>query len=149
MELLPDGFKFFDLTLDDLESVQLLLRSNNLPFEDCSDHLQNFMGIKRNDQLIAIGGFEHRGQYALLRSVAVDARHRGLKLGTSLVNKILVNLRFLEIESVYILTETADRYFNQFDFVAVERVKLPTEIQSTRQCQSLCPATAIAMRLVL
>jgi amino-acid N-acetyltransferase len=146
---LPDGFRFIDLTPGDLTAVQVLLRSNDLPFEDCSDHLSSFIGIEQNNQLVAIGGFEHLGHYALLRSVAVDSRYRGLKLGSRLVNKIIDQLHGLEVESVYILTETAEHYFTPFNFHAVDRETLPAEIQSTQQCQSLCPASAIAMRLKL
>ena len=146
---LPDNFKFVELTSGDLEAVQVLLRSNNLPSDDCGDHLSNFVGIEKNNRLIAIGGFEHRGQYSLLRSVAVDSRYRGLKLGASLVKKILDKLRLLEVEAVYILTETAEYYFSQFGFHRVGRDSLPSEIQSTQQCQSLCPASAVAMRLAL
>lgn len=149
MPVLPDKFKFVDPGSSDLETVQAILRSNDLPFDDCGDHLSNFTGIKLKNRLIAIGGFEHRGSLALLRSVAVDSQFRGLKLGAILVDKILHKLFQLDIESVYILTETAEIYFKQFGFVRVDREMLPAEIKSTRQCQSLCPASAIAMRLVL
>jgi N-acetylglutamate synthase-like GNAT family acetyltransferase len=146
---LPNDFSFIEVTSDDLERVQTLLRSNHLSFEDCGNHLSNFIGIEQEDQVIAIGGFEHVGRFALLRSVAVDSQFRGLGLGSSLIKQILGQFRLLKVEAVYILTETADQYFSQFCFEALEREKLPLEIQTTQQCQALCPASAIAMRLVL
>jgi amino-acid N-acetyltransferase len=146
---LPNNFSFIEVTSDDLNRVQALLRSNHLPFEDCGDHLSNFIGIVQENQIIAIGGFEHVGRFALLRSFAVDAQYRGLGLGSSLIQKILGKLTLLKMEAIYILTETGDQYFSQFGFKVVERDKLPVEIQTTQQCQALCPAFAIAIRLAL
>jgi amino-acid N-acetyltransferase len=126
-----------------------LLRSNNLPFEDCGNHLSNFIGISQGDKIIAIGGFEPVGRFALLRSVAVDSQFRGLGLGSSLIKQILGQLRLIKVDAVYILTETADQYFSLFGFTALERDKLPLELQTTQQCQTFCSASAIAMRLAL
>lgn len=144
---LPYSFSFIEVSADDLNRVQALLRSNNLPFEDCGDHLPNFIGIAQDNQIIAVGGFEHVGRFALLRSVAVDAQYRGLGLGSSLIQKILGHLTLLKVETVYILTETADQYFSQLGFKVLERDGLPVEIQTTQQFQTLCPASAIAMGL--
>jgi amino-acid N-acetyltransferase len=146
---LPHSFSFIEVTPDDLNAVQALLRSNNLPFEDCDDHLLNFIGIAQDNQIIAIGGFEHVGRFALLRSVAVDSQFRGLGLALCLIENILGKLRFLNVEAVYILTETADQYFSPLGFKVIGRDKVPVEIQTTQQCQTLCPASAIAMRLEL
>jgi amino-acid N-acetyltransferase len=134
---------------DDLERVQTLLRSNHLPFEDCENHLSNFIGIAQENQIIAIGGYEPVDRFVLLRSVVVDSQFRGLGLGSILIKEILGQLRLLKLEAVYILTETADQYFSQLGFKAIARDKLPLEIQTTQQCQTLCPASAIAMRLAL
>jgi amino-acid N-acetyltransferase len=146
---LPNNFSFIEVTSDDLDRVQTLLRSNQLPFEDCGNHLSNFIGIAQESQIIAIGGFEPVDGFALLRSVSVDSQFRGLGLGSSLIKQILGQLRLLKLEAVYILTETADQYFSQLGFKAIERDKLPVDIQTTQQCQTLCPGSAIAMRLVL
>jgi amino-acid N-acetyltransferase len=146
---LPNRFSFIEAMPDDLIKVQALLRSNHLPFEDCGDHLSNFVGIAQDNQIIAIGGFEPVGRFALLRSVAVDSQFRGLGLALCLIENILGKLRFLNVEAVYILTETADQYFSRLGFKAIERDELPLEIKTTQQCQTLCPASAIAMRLVL
>jgi amino-acid N-acetyltransferase len=146
---LPKHLTFIEPTPDDLKTVQALLRSNNLPFEDCGDHLSNFIGIAHDNLVIAIGGFEHIGQYALLRSVAVDPQFRRLGLAASLIENRLSQLRLLKVKAVYILTETAEQYFSQLGFDIVDRDGLPVEIQTTQQCQSLCPASATAMRLVL
>jgi hypothetical protein len=54
----PSNFSFIEVTSDDLNKVQTLLRSNQLPFDDCENHLSNFTAIAQENQIIAIGGFE-------------------------------------------------------------------------------------------
>jgi N-acetylglutamate synthase-like GNAT family acetyltransferase len=66
-----------------------------------------------------------------------------------LIKQILGQLRLSKVEAVYILTETADQYFFQFGFKALERDKLPLQIKVTQQCKTLCSASAVAMRLAL
>jgi len=96
---------------------------------------------------LRLGGYEPVDRTALLESMVVDSQFRELYLGSSLIKQILGQLRLLEVEAVYILTETADQYFLQFDFKALGYDKLPLEIKSTKQCQTFCPASAKAMRL--
>jgi N-acetylglutamate synthase-like GNAT family acetyltransferase len=57
----------------------------------------------------------------------------------------MAKLSLLKVEVVYILTETADQYFSELGFKAIERDKLPLEIQTAQQCQTLCPVSVIAM----
>ena len=150
---LPDGFRLINLTSGDVKTIQALLKSNDLPSEDCGDHLSNFIGIAQGDQInkqiIAVAGYERIAQFALLRSVAVDSQFRRQGLAASLIENRLDQLRLLKVAAVYILTETAEQYFGPLGFERVDRDRLPSEIQSTQQCQTLCPASAIAMRLVL
>ena len=146
---LPEHLRFIEVTSDNLTTIQALLRANQLPFEDCGDHLSNFVGIAKDDQIIATSGFEHIGQLALLRSVTVDPKFRGQGLAASLIANRLSQMRWLRVEAVYSLTETAQQYLSRFGFEIVDRDSLPPGIQTTQQCQSLCPASATAMRLML
>jgi N-acetylglutamate synthase-like GNAT family acetyltransferase len=57
----------------------------------------------------------------------------------------MAKLSLLKFEAVYILTETADQNFSELGFKAIERDKLPLEIQTAQQCQTLCPVSVIAM----
>jgi N-acetylglutamate synthase-like GNAT family acetyltransferase len=51
----------------------------------------------------------------------------------------------LKAEVIHIPTETADQYFSELGFRAIERDKLLIEIQTAQQCQTLCPVSVIAM----
>jgi hypothetical protein len=67
-----------------LAQLEVLLRDNNLPVQDCAAQAQNFFGIFDGDELIAAGGLEPAGDYALLRSVVVQEQYRSSGLARSI-----------------------------------------------------------------
>ncbi len=129
----------------DLPQVEQLLQSNGLPFEDCREHINNFIGIFGETELIAIGGLENWGKTGLLRSVAVRANKRGKAYGSGIVRALHQRATQLGIETLYLLTESAEPYFHSLGYRILDREKLPPEITRTKQFQSLCPASAQAM----
>ena len=146
---LPGYHHIIDLNVSHLPTIEALLRSCDLPFEDCAEHLENFTGIIIGDKLVAIGALQITGSTALLRSIVVDSKNRGAGLAAEMTRHLLDTARDRSVRRLYLLTETAQAYFTRFGFYAVERDTLPQGIQNTRQFQSLCPASAQAMRLDL
>ena len=110
---------------------------------------QNTVEITSGNDLIAIGALQIKGLIALLRSVAVLERNRGMGLAVRMTRHLLEVARTNGVRDIYLLTESAEHYFTRFGFQAVERNSLPAYVQSTRQFESLCPASAQAMRLIL
>lgn len=132
-----------------LSAIEALLQKCDLPFEDCKEQLDNFYGINSGNDLIAIGALQIEGPVALLRSVAVLEGHRGMGLAVRMTQHLLEVSRTNRVRDIYLLTESAEHYFTRFGFQAVERNLVPAYVQSTRQFESLCPASAQAMRLKL
>jgi amino-acid N-acetyltransferase len=133
----------------DLARLENLLRSNQLPTEDCAEHTHNFCGIFDEDDLVAAGGLEPAANYALLRSVVVQERYRDRGLARAM-SEFLINQAHSEgRKAVYLLTETAERYFEKLGFSRVDRAEVPLEIMQTRQFTSLCPDTASCMVMTL
>lgn len=129
----------------DLARLEELLRNNHLPTEDCAEQARNFYGIFDEDDLVAAGGLEPAANFALLRSVVVQERYRGRGLAR-LLSEFLINQAESEgRKAVYLLTETAETYFEQLGFSKVDRAQVPFEITQTRQFTSLCPDTASCM----
>ncbi len=129
----------------DLARLESLLRSNHLPTEDCVEQAQNFYGIFDEDDLVATAGLEPTAKYALLRSVVVQERYRDRGLARVL-SEFLINQADSEgKKAVYLLTETAETYFENLGFSKVDRAQVPFEITQTRQFTSLCPDTASCM----
>jgi len=139
--------QFRSLTIECLNEIELLLRRNQLPFEDCVEHLNNFIGVKVRNRLVAVGGYQLVGHYALLRSCAVTSDYKGKGIGAEIVKQLLTRLKSLGIDQVYLLTESAECYFERFGFQTIERDLVPNVIRSTKQFDSLCPSTASVMQL--
>ena len=130
------------LSTDRLHQLESLLVSNNLPADDCVDRADCFYGMFDNDRLVAAGGLETVGPYALLRSVVVHPQYRGRGVARVMSEFLLQQARSQNIAAVYLLTETAAAYFEKLGFSHVTRTQVPAEIANTRQFSSLCPDSA-------
>ena len=133
----------------DLERLENLLRSNHLPTEDCVEQAHNFCGIFDEDDLVAAAGLEPAANYALLRSVVVQERYRDRGLARVLSEFLINQADSAGKKAVYLLTETAETYFENLGFSNVDRAQVPLEIMQTRQFKTLCPDTASCMILTL
>lgn len=138
-----------DLDVQHLAGVQSLLASNGLPFEDCVRHIDNFVGVFEAGELIAFGGFEVLDRKGLLRSVVVRDGFRGRGLAGLIVGHLHEKARENGLQHIYLLTETAQGYFENLGYQNVSRADLPEEIKTTQQFLSLCPASAQAMHIKL
>lgn len=125
-----------------LEQGQLL--TNDLPVD-----LPDFIIAKEQTTLIGVAGLERVGRVGLLRSVAVDQHYQGKQIGAQLVDRVLEIARAAELEDVYLITTSADRYFERHGFQPVNRQEVPAAIQQTQQFSELCPSTAIVMKRAL
>lgn len=137
------------LRSSDLARLENLLRSNQLPTEDCAEQTHNFYGIFDKDDLVAAGGLEAAANYALLRSLVVQERYRGRGLARVMSEFLISQAHSEGKKAVYLLTETAERYFEKLGFCRLDRAKVPLEIMQTRQFTSLCPDTASCMVMTL
>jgi amino-acid N-acetyltransferase len=82
-----------------------------------------------------------------LRSLVVAPKFRGEGLGRRLVETALATADAMtggRPAVVGLLTETADGYFNQFGFAAVDREALPPQLAGSAELTGACPATARA-----
>lgn len=133
----------------DLVQLEILLRDNQLPSEDCAEQLGAFFGIFIGARLIAAGGLEVAGEYALMRSIVVDPEYRAKGLAAILTEFFIAEARVRGLYALFLLTETANEYFARFGFVPIARDQAPGSITETRQFSDLCPDSAVFMRLGL
>ncbi len=149
MAEIPSEHDIIRLSHLDSADAEALLQSCDLPFEDCAEHIDEFVGHRDGGSLCAIGGMQHMGPIGLLRSIAVRPDKRGRGLARDITHELLERARVSGVKEVYLLTESAGQYFRDYGFYTVDRNKLPSAIKSTRQFESLCPSSAQAMRLDL
>ncbi len=129
----------------DLPEIEVILSEYDLPSEDCEIHLQNFFLVEEGDRVIAVGGLESCGKSGLIRSIAVRAEYQNKGIGERLYQKIEKRAIVLGMNNLFLLTDTAVKYFERLGFVKVQRTDTPAEIAATRQYRELCPAAATVM----
>jgi len=132
----------------DLSEIQSLLRANDLPVEDISTALiEGFLVAEgASGSVIGIGGLEHLGSSVLLRSLAVAPQARGTGIARALVARLEDNARSCGQQDVWLMTTTAERFFERVGYERVSREDVPGEVRLCRQFAALCPSTASCMR---
>jgi len=117
-----------------------------LPTVGIEDCLENFLiAIDEKGSWIGVAGYEMYGQSALLRSVAVDKASRNLGHGRLLVEGVLAHARKQGVRIVYLLTETAERYFSRLGFVPVGRDQIEAAVKNSPEFTE-CRSRARTMR---
>lgn len=129
----------------DLDAIKHLLESYGLPSSDLKDHLSNFIVAKESNELVGVGGYEMCKEYALLRSFAVNESHKGLGIAEDIFKLVEKKASNSGVKSFYLLTDTAIKYFERFNFSKCSRNNAPEIIRETKQFSELCPDTATMM----
>lgn len=133
----------------DKAAIISLLQQGQLLTNDLPVDLSDFIIAKEQTTLIGVAGLERVGRVGLLRSVAIDQHYQGKQIGAQLVGRMLEIARAADLEEVYLITTSADRYFERQGFQPVNRQEVPAAIQQTQQFSELCPSTAIVMKRAL
>ncbi|OJV17372.1 MAG: amino acid acetyltransferase [Dyadobacter sp. 50-39] len=133
-------------TPEEKELLVSLLNKADLLTEDLPEGLSNFLLAKEGDELVGVAGLELFGSVGLLRSVAVSPAHQGQGIAGQMVEHLLANADKQKLQAIYLITTTADRYFDRYGFTAVDRQQVPEAIQQTRQFSGLCPSSAVVMK---
>lgn len=129
-----------------LERLQSFLKLNKLPYQDVRLHGSVYVGYHdEHENLVGSGGLELYGKHALLRSLAIDEKHRGKQLGKQMVDALIVKARSLEIENLYLLTETASVFFQGKGFETIDRSEVPEAVLNSSEFTSVCPVSAACL----
>ena len=138
-----------DATYTDLEDIVSMLHTSNLPSVDCEEHLDNFVIVEVNEKIIGIGGLEVYGNVGLLRSIVVDADSRRNGVGEIIYKLIAKKAANVGVNTLYLLTESAEKYFSGLGFSVQDRDEIPASIKETKQFKEPCPSSAKVMCRVL
>lgn len=133
-----------------LAAVLALLQGCNLPTRDIHpDTLPHFWSLGPADQPDGIIGLEVHGGQGLLRSLAVRPECRNQGLARQLLATVTAQAQTLGLTELYLLTTTAPDYFTRQGFAPVAREAVPQSIRQCSEFTSVCPKSAIVMRLAL
>jgi amino-acid N-acetyltransferase len=130
---------------NDLPRAERLLREAHLPLDGFREHLADAMVAERSSEIVGCVELELYGEAALLRSLVVSPAERGQDLGKRLTSEALRLAKDRGSRDVYLLTETADRFFPRFGFTTLDRSEAPAAVLASVEFESACPKTAIFM----
>jgi amino-acid N-acetyltransferase len=129
-----------------LAAAVALLRAADLPTEDLTNsHLEHFFVAGPPESALGLVGLELFGRYALLRSLVVNPQARTAGIGSRLVGHAEAYAHSGGVESIYLLTTTAEGFFAARGYARAERRTAPESIRGTREFASLCPASSAFM----
>ena len=129
----------------DLDKVISLLKSVSLPSEDIHLHFNNYLVHEFEGNIIGTIGMEIYGATVLLRSLAVAEEFQKRGLGQKLYLKLLENIQSMGILGIYLLTETAEKFFIKQGFTVISRESVPSQVKQSYEFSNLCPSTAVCM----
>jgi amino-acid N-acetyltransferase len=126
--------------------IQWLLNLHSLPTADITDELlEHFLVYRDAIGIAGVVGLECYGDVALLRSLVVADGYVGRGIGRRLVASAEDLARARQVRSIYLLTTTAQAYFEPLGFRCLLRDGAPSVIAHSSQFRSLCPSTAVLM----
>ncbi|MFX0066087.1 MAG: arsenic resistance N-acetyltransferase ArsN2 [Candidatus Hermodarchaeota archaeon] len=128
-----------------LSGIINLLNQVNLPQEGIQTHISDFIVSIHDATVIGCAGIEVYETVGLLRSVAVHPDYQGKAIGNALIRMILSHAQKRRIEEIFLLTETAEKYFLKLGFKRINRDDIDYRIKETQEFKTLCPASAISM----
>jgi amino-acid N-acetyltransferase len=130
----------------DESAVKRLLSESGLPIADITArHLQLFFGCGSGSELEGVVGLEIFGELALLRSLAVASSRRGTGVGLSLVAHAERRARDQGVQSLYLLTTTAEQFFLRRGYARIPREEAPADIKGTKEFSGICPVSSAFM----
>jgi amino-acid N-acetyltransferase len=140
-----EDIRFAPAAREELGEIRGVLAALGLPAEDVGAPHQTFLTARAGEALIGFVGLESYGASALLRSLAVVPSRHGEGLGGELARRALALADAQGVRQVFLLTTTAERFFERAGFLRIAREDVPAPVQESLEFRSLCPASAVCM----
>jgi amino-acid N-acetyltransferase len=133
----------------ELGEIRGLLASAGLSLEGVAGSLGGFLLAREDGRLVATACLEDHGTSGLLRSVATVPDRRGRGLAACLVRSLIQRAQARGHEMVYLLTTTAQGYFERFGFRRIERTEVRPEMLEAGQFKGQRCESSVVMVLDL
>ena len=130
----------------DYSIVSRILEECGLPFSDITQsHLEHFFALDDRTGSFGVIGLELHGDIALLRSLAILPKHRGSGFGKQLVGHAEQYAKVQGVQTIYLLTISAEQFFSRLGYTTISRSEAPASIKNTAEFSNLCPMSSIFM----
>jgi amino-acid N-acetyltransferase len=130
----------------DFEAAADLLRASGLPLAGFAEHFAHALVAADAGGVVGCVALELYGETALLRSLAVAADRRGEGIGERLAAAALADAKLSGARDVYLLTQSAERFFPRFGFAVEERALAPEVLGRSEEFRGACCPSAVLMR---
>lgn len=128
------------------QAIIELLQGEKLPIEDLPASLDNFFVAMDNTKVVGAIGLELYGDYGLLRSMVVSKDHRNKSIASQLVQELEQYATTIGVNCMYLLTETAQNYFERKGYQKITRDEVPEGLKASSEFSHVCPISAIVMK---
>jgi amino-acid N-acetyltransferase len=120
-------------TFKDLPAIYNFLEGLGLPITGISDHLENFFLAVDGEEIIGTVGLEVYDKIALLRSVGVKKSHQGQKIGDYLMVIIEELAKFMELDKIFLFTDTAEKWFERYGYSKIDSEDLDPLLKQSKE----------------
>jgi amino-acid N-acetyltransferase len=110
---------------------------------------QYAVAVAADGTVVGVAGYERYGTDILLRSVVVAESWRSTGIGARLTADRLAHAKVQGCEAAYLLTDTAENYWERHGFSKIDRRVAPKAITRSHEWSAACPVSATAMFLSL
>jgi amino-acid N-acetyltransferase len=137
------------LDINNAPSALQLLQACHLETRDILDDRSVFFCVRSEGRLVGVIGLVLHDMIGLVRSMAVDPAVRGHGLAYGLYDHLQAFAEARGLKALFLLTETAERFFHFKGFQRIARDQAPPAVAATPQFTALCPVSAALRRLQL
>ena len=131
---------------EDFSSVCALLESEKLPTSDLRPDMDHFFLAIVGENTVGAIGLDPYGSSGLLRSMIVLPEYRKMGIAAHLVDTLESHARKAGIKELFLITNTAERFFAKTGFQKIDRNLLPATVAASAEFNGLCPASSTIMK---
>jgi amino-acid N-acetyltransferase len=132
-------------TASDYPKVCQLLQSENLPIIDIPKDLPHFFVKTDSNEIVGAAALELYENAALLRSMIVLPFYRNKGIASELVDELTLEARRKSVRSLFLITNTAEDFFNRKGFRKVEKENVDERVLQSQEFNGLCPESSAVM----
>jgi amino-acid N-acetyltransferase len=129
----------------DRAAIEDLLAGAGLPLDGLELALGTAVVARGPEAIEGCAAVEGYGSFGLLRSVCVAADARGTGMGHRLVEAAEKLAASRGIAELYLLTETAERWFPRLGYVPATRDQVPAALTGSPEFTDACPQSAAVL----
>jgi len=129
----------------DRPAIERLLSRSGLPLDGLDIAISAAVVVRADESVVGCAAIEPYGTVGLLRSVCVASDLRGTGVGHQLVDAAEKLAARRGISELWLLTETAERWFPRLGYEPATRAAIPAALAASPEVAGACPRSAAVL----